>query len=71
MYAVRLISGLIGKDLIDSLVPVMILLCQHFGAMKLKDQSVMLGVTATEAEMSSEHSNFIESSLESGSPRMF
>ena len=39
-------------SLIDSLSPVMILLGQRFGAMKVKGQSVKLGVPATKAEMS-------------------
>ena len=56
----------LGEALIDSLSPVMVLLGQRFGAMKLKGQSVKLGVPATEAEMSEQfsHSHFIEPSLE-------
>ena len=44
----------------------MVLLGQQFGAMKLKGQSVKLGVPASEAEMLEQfsHSHFIEPSLE-------
>ena len=56
----------LGEALIDSLSPVIVLLGLRFGAMKLKGQSVKLGVPATEAEMSKQfsHSHFIEPSLE-------
>ena len=56
----------LGEALNVSLSPVMILLGQRFGAMKLKGRSVKLGVPATESEMSEQfmHSHFIEPSLE-------
>lgn len=56
----------LGEALFDSLSPVMVLLGQRFGAMKLKGQSVKLGVPASEAEMLEQfsHSHFIEPSLE-------
>ena len=56
----------LGEALNDSLSPVMVLLGQRFGAMKLKGQSVKLGDPATEAEMSEQfmHSHFIEPGLE-------
>ena len=51
----------LGEALIDSLLSVMVLLGQRFGAMKLKGRSVKLGVPATEDEMSVQflHSCFI------------
>ena len=56
----------LGEGLSDSLSPVMVLLSQRFGAMKLYGRSVKLGVPATEAEISEQflHSHFIEPSLE-------
>lgn len=56
----------LGEALIDSLSPVMILLGQRFGAMKVKGHSVKLGIPATEDEMSEQfsHSNFIDPSIE-------
>ena len=56
----------LGEALVGSLSPVMILLGQRFQAMKLKGQTIKLGVPATEAEMTElfSHCTFIDPSLE-------
>ena len=61
-----------GRSQIDSLFPIKILLGQRFGAMKMKGQSVKLGVPATEVQCQSSFHirTFIDPSLERDKLRM-